>query len=453
MRSMFVKLLLYFLLIIALVAIAVVALISLRDQEFPLLSHQRLAKQVIAEYGQEAIRVFEHDGVAGSDDFAAKLLHDSGVKIALFDSAGRGLTRQHVPRRMQRMARQALHSGEVVFPLRGTRNALASRVKGGRGQDYIVVISLANRPHGRPLIDWITHGLLGWPLFIFLAITALVCFGLARSLTAPIGRLRQVTQQFAGGDLGARIGDQVTGHDEVAALARDFDDMAGKIEDLIGAQKRLLRDISHELRSPLARQAIAVELARQQGNSEAQHKALARIELEAQRMNTMIGQLLNLTRLENSGYEIPFQSFDLSQLVRDLVQDVRFEAQTRQCEVVCNAPEVAIYSGSRELLAQALENVLRNALKYTPDNSVVEVNLTERGGTFTLQVIDQGGGVPDELLGKLFEPFYRVGDARDRQSGGSGIGLAIAQRAIKVHGGTIVASNRAEGGLMVEIIL
>ncbi|MCK5912603.1 MAG: ATP-binding protein, partial [Desulfuromusa sp.] len=197
----------------------------------------------------------------------------------------------------------------------------------------------------------------------------------------------------------------------------------------------------------------ALELANQQENPDAQNKALARIKLEAERMNIMIGQLLNLTRLESGDSEVPFQKFNLRELLADLVEDANYEAKTRQCKVVYKAPEVAVYFGSQDLLAQALENVIRNAVKYTADNSTVSVDLVLGTKKMKIQIADQGSGVPEEALTKLFEPFYRVADARDRQSGGTGIGLAIAERAVKLHSGTISASNRPEGGLLVEIVL
>ena len=222
---------------------------------------------------------------------------------------------------------------------------------------------------------------------------------------------------------------------------------------MVGAQKNLLRDISHELRSPLARLGIALELARQQESSAAQIKALARIELEAERMNIMIGQLLNLTRLESGVNVVPVQKFDLQELLTNLVEDANYEAKIRQCRVVYNAPDFAIYKGSEELLAQALENVIRNAVKYTADNTTVSVDLIEAAEYWTIQVADHGPGVPEESLDKLFEPFYRVAAARDRQTGGTGIGLAIAERAIKLHSGTITAKNRSQGGLLIEITL
>ena len=453
MRSLFLKIFLYFLLIILLVTSAVITLTYFRDQEFPPLAHQSFARQAIAEYGRDAIRAFEQEGIGELDEFSEKLLAESGIRLLLFDQDGQPLTRKRVPRRMQHMAQRAMHSGEVVFPMMGARNGLASMVQGHSGKTYFVAINLPDRPPTQQLLKGITHGFLGWQLLILLAVTAVVCYVLARSLTAPIGRLRQATRKFASGDLSTRIGTQVKGKNELSGLAHDFDEMAGKIEDLVGSQKRLLRDISHELRSPLARLGIALELARQQGNPDAQNKALARIELEAERMNIMIGQLLNLTRLESGAKELQFQKFDLRELLANLVEDADYEAKIRQCRVVYQAPEAAICFGSQNLLAQALENVIRNAVKYTADNSIVSIDLTVGEENLTIRVADQGPGVPDETLTKLFEPFYRVADARDRQSGGTGIGLAIAERAVELHAGTISATNRSEGGLLIEIIL
>ncbi len=453
MRSLFLKIFLYFLLIILLVSSTVIVLTYFRDQEFPPLAQQNFARQAMAEYGRGAIRAFESGEVAELERFSAKLLEKSGIYLILFDHNGRALTSKRVPRRMQYMVKRAMRSGEVVMPMRGNRNGLASAVRSPSGKSYFVAIGLPERPPSRQLLRGVTHGFLGWQLLILLTVTALVCYVLARSLTSPIGRLRQATRKFAAGDLSTRIGNQIKGKNELSGLAHDFDEMAGKIEASVASQKRLLRDISHELRSPLARLGIALELARQQGNPEAQNKALARIELEAERMNMMIGQLLNLTRLESGARDLSFQKFDLGGLLENLVADANYEAEIRQCKVVYKAPERAIYFGSRDLLAQALENIIRNAVKYTATGSIVAVDLAVSTENLTIQVADQGSGVPDEALAKLFEPFYRVADARDRQSGGTGIGLAIAERAVKLHGGTVSARNRTEGGLLVEIIL
>ena len=453
MRSLFVKIFLYFLLTIILVTSAGILLTYLRDQEFPPLAHQSFAKHAIAEYGHKAIEAYEADGVKAVDAFAAELLDDAGIRIILFDSTGTPLTRQRVPRRMHHMSDRSLRSGEVVYPMMGQRNWLASPIQSRSGLTYAVALGLPDKPPPKHIFKGLTHGFLGWRLLILLVVSAGVCFWLARSLTSPIRRLRQATQQFASGDLSTRVGGQVKGKNELAGLANDFDEMAGKIEALVGGQKRLLRDISHELRSPLARLGVALELARQDDNAISREKALSRIELEAERMNEMIGQLLSLTRLESSPEEMSRNDFDVCTLLERLVQDANFEAREVGSRVDFSGPDTAVVSGYEELVARALENVIRNGVKYTEAGSQVQVELSRTPEGLLITVADQGPGVPDEELDKIFEPFYRVADARDRQSGGTGIGLAIAEQAVRLHGGAITASNRPGGGLLVEIYL
>ena len=453
MRSLFVKIFLYFLLTIILVTSAGILLTYLRDQEFPPLAHQSFAKHAIAEYGHRAIEAYEEQGVAAVDAFAEELQDDTGIRIILFDAGGRPLTRKPVPRRMHHMSQRALRSGEVVFPMMGQRNWLASPIQSSAGKAYTVALGLPDQTPAKHVVKGLTHGFLGWRLLILLVVSAGVCFWLARSLTSPISRLRQATRQFAAGDLSTRVANQVQGKNELASLAGDFDEMAGKIEALVSGQKRLLRDISHELRSPLARLGVALALARQDSNPESHQKALNRIELESERMNEMIGQLLSLTRLENSADELPRAEFDLCALLARLVRDADFEAKNDHKQVMFFGPESVVLNGYEEQLGRALENVIRNGIRYTHEGTKVNVELMHTPGTIRVRIADQGPGVPDETLGKLFEPFYRVADARDRQSGGTGIGLAIAEQAVRLHGGSIRASNRSEGGLLIEISL
>lgn len=453
MRSLFVKFFFSFLLLITLIATAGILLTYLRDQEFPPLPHQHFARQAIAEYGRNAISAYEQGGIKAVDEYAGSLVDSSGVRIILFDRKGTPLTQLRVPRRMQHMANRVQQSGEVTFPMRGDRNWLASPLKSQDGTLYIISVGLPERPPAAQLVKGVTRGILGWQLLLLLLVTAVVCFFLARSFASPISRLRQATRQFAAGDLSIRVGEQVKGKNEIAGLASDFDHMAERIEDLVAAQKRLLRDISHELRSPLARLGVALELARKQEGTAAQEKSLQRIELEAGRMNEMIGQLLSLARLENDGSGQQKKEFDLSELLTRLVQDADFEARNRGCRVDLAAVAPLRFLGSEQLLARALENVIRNAVKYTAENSNVSVELNPVADEILIRILDQGPGVPEAALDKLFEPFYRVATARDRQSGGTGIGLAIAERAITLHKGRVKAANAPQGGLLVEISL
>jgi two-component system sensor histidine kinase CpxA len=242
----------------------------------------------------------------------------------------------------------------------------------------------------------------------------------------------------------------------VADLGRDLDRMAERIETLVEAQKRLLRDISHELRSPLARLNVALGLVRQQSQP-AVEGYLDRIEGEAERLNELIGQLLTLTVLESGHEQQAREDIDLAALVTEVADDAGFEAEGRNRQVLITDNDPLMVSGNREMLRRALENVVRNALRYTAEQTAVELSLRmERDDTSAYAVMsvrDHGPGVPEAALGNLFRPFYRVADARDRQSGGTGIGLSIAERALQLHGGTIAASNVTDGGLMVKIRL
>ncbi len=451
MRSLFWKIFSNFLLIIVLIVSVGVTLTLMRDQEFPLLAHQEFSRRAIAEYGRDALTAYDRSGSAGVDEYIESLRRKSGIELLLLDESGRSLSSRQAPRRMRRMMDRALWSGEVMRPMMGNPNSVAGIYRAPDGRRFLVSVAVPARTRPRELIEALTHGFLGWKLLVLLAITAVVCWLLARSLTSPIKRLREATCRFADGDLSTRIGTKITGGHELAALARDFDEMAMKIEGLVGSQQRLLRDISHELRSPLARLSIALELARQK-QGEGSERALNRIELESQRMNEMIGQLLSLTRLESDIKEIKRTSFDLALMLERLVHDADFEAAAKDCHVVYQGPSQLIWHGHKELLARAVENVIRNAVKYTQNKSEVKVNLQVVGNHIVLQVQDSGPGVPEAALEKLFIPFYRVEDDRDRKSGGTGIGLAIAERAVKLHGGIIKAENRAEGGLKIEMI-
>jgi two-component system sensor histidine kinase CpxA len=276
-------------------------------------------------------------------------------------------------------------------------------------------------------------------------------------LTKPIVRLRTATRQLAAGDLTARIGAPAGKSDEVTGLMRDFDAMAERIETLMKAQSRLLNDISHELRSPLARLNVALGLARQRAGVESVDM-LDRIELEASRLNELIGRILTLARLEDGEQRVPQTPVPLGELVANVAEDAEFEAQERRCHVHTTIPEGDWgVRGNDSLLHSAVENVVRNAIRYTPEGTTVEIELTREQGAkgieAVLKVSDSGTGVPPDSLEKLFLPFYRLDDARGRLTGGVGLGLAITERAVRFHGGKVSAFNRTGGGLRVEIRL
>ncbi len=287
--------------------------------------------------------------------------------------------------------------------------------------------------------------------------SALTWYAFYRYSTLPLRRLRTVTQQLAGGDLSARVGEGLVHRKgEVVDLGRDVDRMAERIESLVGAHQRLIRDVSHELRSPLARLNVALELARQSAGL-AHAAPFDRIERESDRLNELIGQLLMLTKLETESGTILRTEIDMAALVAEIAQDVDFEAHSNNRSVVATTSEPLLMNGNRELLRQALENLIRNAARYTPPETAVEISLRRKDsggrGWAHIEVRDYGPGVPESELYDIFRPFYRVNDARERQSGGSGVGLAISDRAVRLHGGSLRAFNAPGVGLIMEMEL
>lgn len=304
----------------------------------------------------------------------------------------------------------------------------------------------------------------GWDyplrLLALLLTTSVVCYALARYLAAPAITLRTATERLAEGDLSARVGPAMgRRRDELADLGHTFDRMAERIESLVQSERRLLGDISHELRSPLARLAVALELARQDAGPKAQ-PALNRIDDEAARLNELIGQLLVLTRLESGTIEPHAQTVDIVQLVRSIASDAAFEARGHNRKVRLVQLDAACVQGVPHLLRSAIENVVRNSVHYTREGTCIEISVVcSELSTATLRpavlicVQDQGPGVPHESLPHLFQPFYRVDSARDEQSGGAGLGLSITERAVRLHGGSVRAQNAPGAGLLIEICL
>jgi two-component system sensor histidine kinase CpxA len=253
--------------------------------------------------------------------------------------------------------------------------------------------------------------------------------------------------RFGQGDLSARV--HSTRGDEIGALARSFDQMAERIATLLSVERRLLQDVSHELRSPLARLAFAVELARSGENPKA---ALGRITREVGRLTVLVEELLKLAQAEGDPSSREPEDLALRDLVVALAEDHSLEAGAKECRLTVTAQGPAVVRGERELLRRAVENVLRNAVRHAPEGTAVVVELRQSPTAVTISIRDHGPGVPDDCLETIFEPFYRVGRDRSRASGGIGLGLSIARRAVELHSGRIDARN-AHPGLCVAIEL
>ncbi len=316
-----------------------------------------------------------------------------------------------------------------------------------RGKHYQLYLSKKSKKHFYTVLSYIYHSTSIWNILAALGISALVCFGLAWYLTRPIHQLQKATRAFAAGQLNTRAQDFMgKRHDEFTDLAEDFDRMADKIDQMIHSHKRLLSDVSHELRSPLTRMQIASGLALNKATEENQNH-LERIELEIERLDEMIGELLQVAALERGHYYEEKSQFLLNHLLSVLIEDAQFEAQANNKAVNFKAEQEIEFFGYYGLLSRSVENILRNAIRHTATGTAVTVTLSRIPNFLLIEVHDHGNGVNVKHINKIFEPFYRPTEARERSSGGTGLGLAIAKRGIEANGGTITAINGKDCGL------
>ncbi len=421
-----------------------------RFREPPRQSQRETADPALVESSRMAVETYEREGKAALISYMDQMERRASMRVFLFDRELNELSGRRTPYGAREIAQRVLNTNSPEFAPTEFSPLVARPVGGANESRYAFVAELPRR-QPPPLIHHVMH-ILG-----LILVGGAFCYWLARYLTAPVKRLRIATQELARGNFSARVGRSGGRRDELVSLGSDFDLMAEQIESLVQAQSRLLGDISHELRSPLARLIVALELARQRSGAEAA-SALARIQREAENLNEMIGQLLTLTRLQTGAREIQKSEFDLCRLVREIADDAEFEAQSGNRAVKLDSEAACRFTGNEQLLRRAIENVVRNAVHYTPEGSSIEIAvrraaLETNHDAIAISVRDHGPGVPDSALEEIFRPFYRVDDARDREAGGVGLGLAIAERAIQLHGGTVSAANAADGGLIVTITL
>lgn len=295
-----------------------------------------------------------------------------------------------------------------------------------------------------------------WPLLLVsVLISGTACFVLALHFTRSINTLQQATRQIARGDLGVRVSPKFSGrHDEIASLGRDFDHMTERLQKAMQEQKRLIKDVSHELRSPLARLQVALGLAQQRSNGNVD-KELERIKQAADYLNDVITDILALPLYDSGDWDLS-DTLDIRSLLETLVENYQSEADNQGITLTLNCPfDEALVPTHGNMLVGVFENILRNALHYTPNPGTISIDMTliENQHVYCVRICDNGPGVAQEHLEDIFQPFYRTDEARARESGGYGLGLAIAQRCIALHKGEIHAENRSSGGLCVSIQL
>jgi two-component system sensor histidine kinase CpxA len=379
----------------------------------------------------DAMRAYESGGAPALGSYLERIASMVGNRYHLLDARGTDL----------RTGAECKDLLEVPPPPRWRLlppRSFRVRQVSGDGR-YVFVIDVM--VHYDPTGDLLTFG------WIILVVVSLV-YALALTLARPIGRLREAVMRFGQGDLSARA--LLQRKDEIGDLGLAFDEMALRIQTLLAAERRLLQDVSHELRSPLARLSFALELVRKNPSSD---EAFQRVKKEVDRISRLIADLLQVTRAEGDSGSRNEELISTDEFLREIVEDCNLEAVARGCRIELREDEMREFSGDSELLRRAVENVLRNAIRYTPPGQSVEV--TSRGETneLVIAVRDYGPGVPERELEAIFRPFHRVEEDRNRASGGGvGLGLSIAQRAVLLHHGRIAASN-ALPGLRVEIRL
>ena len=461
MHSLFVRIFVLFWIAMALIvggSIAITFTVAAREYESPELQRRpNVAIQASEVLGTGGIAALKQWLDANKNEFGDRDLYIIGPDGR--DILGRRLS-DNATRRLEFFNRDVMGAGPEPRPqgppprnFRPPR--YAPQIVGPDGSTF-TVLSVPRRPS--------IFGALSLPgisltiLSIALVVSALTSGWLARHLSAPIRRMQEGARTLASEQLDVRAGDlRVSAglegrKDELAVLARDFDAMADQLCANRAAITQLLRDISHELRSPLARMRVAVGLARQP--SADLHRQLDRLEAEIERLDALISQVLKLARLH--GTQAPFEreAFDIDEMIEGVVSDANFEGAVKGCSVSFSGTADATLHGNRELLSSAIENVLRNAVRYSPPDASVDVSVERKDAAgLSIVIRDRGPGVPVDDLERIFEPFYRVAESRDRSTGGEGIGLAITSQVMKTHGGSATATNLVGGGLEVRLHL
>jgi signal transduction histidine kinase len=379
----------------------------------------------------------EHMGTVALAREVATIRQEFGIRIYLVTPSDTGLNGRNP-------------SDEVIEIARASREAqhrVAQKTSKGRliahpiyRQDHGALTAVFRFPVKRRVIVDLLSASLWLRVLLAVLISGAICFGLSKLMTNRLKDLQMASRHLANGDLNTRLQVRERGGDETDELGRDFNSMAEQLQERIQSQKRLLGDVSHELRSPLARLRMALALAQKKPNSAPQY--MERIEREAERLEDLVGQLL-----ASQEQDIQLDThIDLVSLLTELCSDANFEGQVANKKLVFSSDtDPAIVSSCGDLLRKSFENVMRNALHHTSPNSEVTVSLSSSDNYYLISIEDQGTGVPDEELRDIFKEFYRVDTARTRESGGFGLGLAIARRAILQHGGEITAQNISSG--------
>ncbi|MEX2126244.1 MAG: ATP-binding protein [Woeseia sp.] len=404
----------------------------------------------------EASAALSSGGRDGLASWLRQVPESRNVTIFIIDPDGRDILERRLPRHLaSKLHRHQSHMPPQrrarSDPMNLRRARPLSQLVSKDGEFYTILVSRTHRPHGY----WEGAPAGSVLLALALIVSGIVSYLLARAISDPVRKLRHATVSLAEGNMNSRVASSLGNRrDELGMLARDFDAMAEKLQRAAAQQTELSRNISHELRSPLARLRVAMELAKRQTG---ELPEFDRIDDETERLDRLIGQILSYTRME-SGSQAEPGSIDLADLVQEVVENVNFECRAGGYEGVSVVTELdasPLVAGYADALTSAIENIVRNAVRHSPPNETVIVRVTaESDNVAVVEVLDKGEGVADDELPHLFQPFFRTRSAAaDSKKRGTGLGLAIAERAVKLNGGTVSAENRKTGGLRVLVSL
>ncbi|HXS03743.1 MAG TPA: HAMP domain-containing sensor histidine kinase [Rhodanobacter sp.] len=398
---------------------------------------------------QDADQAYERGGRDALVAWVAQQ-REQGVEATLFDH-GEPLVPIRLRGAMDSMLEEWLSSGQsIVLQPRPGFYVAFQQVTGADGHTrQLLAMSRSHvrlRPQAREKIY------LAVQLLLSLLFIGVVGWWVARSVARPVEALRRATRRMADGELSTRVGWQGgLAHDELAQLAGDFDLMAGRIEALVAHDRGVLQDLSHELRSPLARLQLILALARRSDQPDEAAPYFEQAEQEIARLDRMLGEMLALSRMEGGLPGMEREPIELAALAHDCMEQFRLEAEARHVDLGLTSVDSVVVSGNAMLLERALGNLLANAIKFGPEGGRVGVTLRVDQRFAELAVRDHGPGVPGSELALLFRPFYRGSNAA--RADGHGLGLSIVQRVVQVHGGSIEVRNAEGGGLEVRLRL
>ncbi|WP_133135378.1 two-component system sensor histidine kinase CpxA [Legionella rowbothamii] len=449
MRSLYWKIFVSFWLATILIIITTAWVISHVAQKSSLPAQEQL---FMDSYANAAVATFESGEHAALLKWLNKIGISRHMTMFLISSTGEIIGTEAPPDNVKKVAENLLKDQLSEGILKSEKLIVSHEILSTSGRFYrLAAVS------EKPISHFVGIPWAGLAIRLILAtfISGLICYLLSRYLTQPLRSLGMAAKSIAKGQLNTRVG-HLRGHhkDEIAQLSDEFDRMAEQLEALVSSKERLLQDISHELRSPLARLQIAIELGRNKTNQLAETE-FKRMELECSRLNALITEVLDFARLDKSTTELHLSLVDMPALLKGIVQDANYECNHETNRVREETLEPCQLLVDQRLIHRAIENIVRNALHYSPDTEQIRVSLRydESKEHIHIEISDKGPGVPEEQLEKIFNPFYRVDTSREKKTGGYGLGLAIAFRAIQLHQGSISAENNSDGGLLVRIKL